>query len=109
MFSLLLLYFVWKKFADLAVGYGKSKHNGWFGILVYVGGLLFIGIIFGILNELFDWGIDFENNLAIKFMDIPIGLGCCYLLYLILDKKWKSESVYKESIDDIGNAVEEVK
>ena len=108
MLSFLLLYFVWKKFADLAVGYGKSKHYGWLGILVYVVGLLVIGMILGILNEILGWGIDFENNLAIKFMDLPIGLGCCYILYLILDKKWKSEVVETESIDDIGNSVNDI-
>lgn len=106
MLSFLLLYFVWKKFADLAVSYGKSKHNGWFGILVYVGGLLFVGIILGVLNEVLGWGIDFENNSAIKFIDLPIGLGSCYILYLILEKKWKSEVVQTESIEDIGSTVE---
>ncbi|WP_412476601.1 hypothetical protein [Flavobacterium sp. TBRC 19031] len=108
MLSILFFYFVWKKFSELAISYGKSKHNGWFGILAYVGGLFFIGMILGVLNELLGWGIDFENNLVIRFMDIPVGLLCCYILYLILDKKWKSEVVEIESIDNIGASIDDV-
>jgi len=106
MLSILLFYFVWKRFSDLAVRYGKSKQYGWLGICCYVGGLLVIGMIFGLLNELLGWWIDIENNTAIRFMDIPIGLTCCYILQLILEKKWKSEAVETESIDDIGAAVD---
>jgi hypothetical protein len=108
MLSILFFYFIWKKFSELAVGYNKSKHNGWFGILVYVGGSLFVGLLLGVLNEIFGWGIDFENNAVIRFMDIPIGLLSCYVLYLILDKKWKSEVVEIDSIDNIGNSTDEV-
>ncbi len=103
MLGFLLLYFVWKRFADLAESYGKPKSYGWFGVLVYVGGLLIVGFSLGILNEIFGWGIDFENNMLIKFMDIPVGALCCYIFYLIIDKKWKSEKVeVKDTIEDIG-------
>jgi hypothetical protein len=76
--------------------------------LVYVGGSLFVGLLLGVLNEIFGWGIDFENNPVIRFMDIPVGLLSCYILYLILDKKWKSEVVEIDSIDNIGNSTDEV-
>jgi MFS family permease len=106
MISFLLLYFIWKRFADLALQYGKSKHNGWFGILVYFGGLLSCGLLLGILNEIFDWQIDWENNTMIKFIDIPLGLLFCYILYIILKKKWQSEVVKLDTIDDIGKPIE---
>ena len=103
MLGLLLLYFVWKRFADLALQHGKSKHNGWFGILAYVGGLLLFGAVFGILDGVFNWGIDWENNMAIKLLDIPLGILICYILYVILKKKWEAEVVIVDTIDDIGN------
>jgi NADH:ubiquinone oxidoreductase subunit 5 (subunit L)/multisubunit Na+/H+ antiporter MnhA subunit len=106
MIGFLLLYFVWKRFADLALQYGKSKHNGWFGILVYIGGLLSFGIVLGILNGIFNWEIDWENNMVIKLMDIPLGILCCYILYVILKKKWESEVVKLDTIDDIGKPIQ---
>lgn len=106
MLSLILLYFVWKRFADLAVTYGKSKHNGWLGIVCYLGGLLCLGAILGLLNELLNWGIDFENSTWMRFVDLPIGIGCCYILYKVLERKWKSEMIVPPSIDEIGTPID---
>jgi MFS family permease len=106
MLGFFLLYYVWKRFSELALQYGKSKHNGWFGILAYVGGLLSFGFLFGILDQILGWEIDWDNNIAIKLMDIPLGLLCCYILYVILKKKWESEVVKIDTIDDIGKPIE---
>lgn len=104
MLGFLLLYYVWKRFSELALQYGKSKHNGWFGILAYGGGLLSFGLLFGILDQIFGWEIDWENNITIQLMDIPLGVFCCYILYIILKKKWESEYIELDTIDDIGDS-----
>ena len=103
MLGFVLLYFVWKRFSELAIQFGKSKHYGWFGILAYGGGLLCFGFLFGILDQIFGWEIDWENNMVIRLLDIPLGVLCCYILYIILKKKWESEYVALDTIDDIGN------
>jgi hypothetical protein len=65
-------------------------------------GLLSFGLLFGILDQIFGWEIDWENSIAIQLMDIPLGVFCCYILYIILKKKWESEYIALDTIDDIG-------
>ena len=54
-----------------------------------------------------DLGINFENNTDVNLMEIPVGLLSCYLMYQVLKKKWESEFVVSETIDDIGKSTEE--
>lgn len=108
MIGLIFLYSVWKKYSELAVKYQKSKHYGWLGILGYVLGLLMFGVLLGILDQIFGWGIDWERNTVVRFLDIPVGLLICYVLYIILERKWKSECQVIDTIDDIGKEKTEV-
>lgn len=107
MLVLVFLYHVWKRFSELALQFGKSKHYGWYGILIYIGGVFLAFFLLGFLNEVMDLGINFENNTAVNLMEIPIGLLSCYLMYQVLKKKWKLEFVVSETIDDIGKSTEE--
>ena len=43
--------------------------------------------------------------MVISLLGIPVGLGCCYLLYYVLERKWSNEVVPVESIDSIGNSI----
>ncbi len=106
MLGIILLFHVWKRFSELALNFGKSKNNGWYGILAYVLGILTFGFALGILNEIFSWGIDWDNNFSINLIEIPVGILCCYILYKILERKWQSQYVEIETINDIGKTID---
>ncbi|MES2811750.1 MAG: hypothetical protein V4670_04700 [Bacteroidota bacterium] len=106
MLGILLLYFVWKRFADLAEQYRKSrKSNGWFGILSYFGGTLLGGIIVGLFDAVFGLNVDYDNNMLMNLLGIPFGILGCVVLYWFLEKKWEKEIVEIDSIDDIGTSI----
>ncbi len=107
MLGFILLYHVWKRFSELALNFGRSKNNGWYGVLAYVLGILTFGFILGILNEIFNWGIDWDNNLAVNLFEIPVGILCCYILYKILERKWQIQYIDSETINDIGKTINE--
>jgi cytosine/uracil/thiamine/allantoin permease len=107
MLGIVFLYYVWKRFSELAVLYGKSKHCGWFGIITYVGSVVVVAFLLGFFVQLFNLDVDLENSSALSLMEIPFGLLSCYLMYLVLEKKWKSEFEKMETIDDIGKSSQE--
>lgn len=104
MLGIFLIYFIWKKFAELADLYDNKKWvYGLLGVITYYAGTFLTGIVIGILDLIFGWGIDWEsNNIGLSLLGIPFGLGCCYLLYYLLERKWEKEVVVVDSIDDIG-------
>lgn len=104
MLGIFLIYFIWKKFAELAEMYGNKKWvYGLVGVISYYAGTLLLGIFVAILDLVFRWGIDWETeNLGLNLLAIPFGLGTCYLLYYLLNRKWNKEVVAEDSIEDIG-------
>lgn len=103
MLGIVLIYWLGKYFYQLAEKYNQNK---WLyailGIVVYYVSQLMFGFLLGILNELFSWGINFDN-FAINLLGIPVGLLASYLFYLLLEKIWKRDVVViKDSIHDIG-------
>ena len=105
---IILFYYIWKKFADLAF---KYNHKRWIfgalGIVVYYAGTLIGGLILGILIVILDFIIDLENDLLMSVIALPFGLATCYGTYYFLEKKWKKEVVVMDSIDDIGKITED--
>jgi hypothetical protein len=101
MLGLLLIYFIWKQFADLATRYNKSRWGfGILGVVVYYGGVFCVGIILGIFAPDF---VDSSNNFLLGLLAIPFGILFCVILYYILKKIWDKEyvDVYND-IDSIG-------
>lgn len=107
MLGLLLLYWIGKYFYQLAEKFEKQKWGyAIFGIAVYYGSQLIIGVVLGLFDEFLQLGIDFDGIL-INLMGIPIGLICCYFLFKYFEKKWKSEYVDPISeIETIGETEE---
>jgi MFS family permease len=103
MLGIVLIYWLGKYFYQLAEKYNQNK---WLyailGIVVYYVSQLLFGFLLGILNELFSWGINFDN-FAINLLGIPVGLLASYLFYFLLEKVWERDVVIvKDSIYDIG-------
>lgn len=103
LFGFILIYWIGKYFYQLAEKYNRSK---WLfailGIVVYYLSQFVIGLFIGILNGIFDFGIDF-NNVGVNLMGIPIGFLFVYLFYILLEKNWKKNKIEPiESINQIG-------
>ena len=93
MLGILLIYWIGKYFYQLAE---KFNQNKWLYAI--------FGILLGIGDAIFDLGINFEENLGLDLLGIPIGALACYLFYLLLEKVWKRDVVIgTDSIQDIGN------
>ena len=106
MLGLILIYFIGKKFYDLANQYQQNK---WLyailSIVVYYASGAVFGVILGVLDALLMWGIDWDNNFGINLLGIPIGLLAVYGFYLLLASKWrKIVKIVKSEIDDIGKS-----
>ena len=105
MLGILLIYWIGKYFYQLAE---KFNQNKWLyailGIVVFYAAQLFFGILLGVGDAIFDLGINFEENLGLDLLGIPIGALACNLFYELLDKVWKRDVVIvSDSIQDIGN------
>ena len=108
MIGIILIYFIWKRFADLAFKYNHKKWiYGLLGVIVYYAGSLLGGLILGLLSVIINFVIDWENNLLMSIIALPFGLATCYGTYYFLEKKWKKEVVVMDSIDDIGKITED--
>jgi purine-cytosine permease-like protein len=109
MLGLLLLYWIGKYFYKLAEAYDKSKWGFTIlGIVVYYAGIVILGLILGIVLEIFiPRYFDTMNDIALNLMALPLGLLSCYILYRYLEKTWKKNDPSKNnSIDEIGRIQE---
>ena len=108
MIGIILIYFIWKRFADLAFKYNHKKWiYGLLGVIVYYAGCLLGGLILGLLSVIINFVIDWENNLLMSIIALPFGLVTCYGTYYFLEKKWEKEFVVMDSNDDIGKITED--
>lgn len=110
MLGILLIFFIGKYFYELAQDYYKHR---WLyaviGIITYYAAGAIFGVILGVSDLLFDFGIDWESAYGLELTTIPIGIAADYFLYRVLKKKWQNEAVIdKDEIQDIGKNVEEI-
>ena len=101
MLGILLIYFIGKKFFDLADDYEKSKWGfAILGIAIYYAVGFLLGVIMALFNADF---IENTNDLLLGLIVAPFGILGCYLLYVFLEKKWKDEQPKTNTmIENIG-------
>ncbi len=92
MLGILLIYFIWKYFNELAFDYDKP--NRWIysvlGIVVYYAGTFLGGIIIGLISiYILEKDIDQVNDILLNLISIPFGMGTCWLFYFLLKKQWE--------------------
>jgi hypothetical protein len=108
MIGFILIYFIWKRFADLAFKYNHKKWiYGLLGVLSYYAGTLIGGVILGLVSVIFDVVINWDNDILMSLLALPFGLVICYGIYYFLERKWEKEVVVIDSIDDIGKITED--
>lgn len=93
MLGLFLLYFIGKKFAELAEEFKKTKwHYVVLGIVSFYIGTIVLGmLLLGLLDILGLINLDTIHDRILDFIVLPFGLLSCYLFYMYLEKKWKKQ------------------
>ena len=97
MLGIFLIYFIWKRYSELAFEHNKNKRGyGFLGIATYYIGTFIAGIAIGII-DLFA-GTHFindsnSNNLVLSLISMPFGLFFVWGLFKILEKKWKTNKI----------------
>jgi amino acid permease len=102
MLGLLLIYFVGKKFYELAFEYDKSKWGfAIAGVVSYYAGFLVSVFIIAAIVEINSPGyINESNELLFSVLGIPFGVAVCWGFYKILEKNWsKSRSAQPDTLD----------
>ena len=110
MLAILFVIFVGKFFYKLAEKYNQKK---WLftilGIAMYYVGSAVGGLLLGFAMLLFDFEIDWNNQILMTIIAIPFGFGMCWLFYYLLEKSWKKIEVLPiENIEDIGKDIDEI-
>ncbi|XCF05671.1 hypothetical protein ABI125_13210 [Tamlana crocina] len=109
MLGILLIYFIGKRFYDLAEEYNQSK---WLYailsiVIYYVSGAVVLAIVAILDMRIFGWGFDW-NSFGINLLSLPVGLLTLWGFYTLLENRWKkSVVVVKDEIGDIGKNIEE--
>jgi hypothetical protein len=110
MLGILLIYFIGKRFYDLAEEYQENK---WLYailsvVIYYVSGIVILGA-FALLDVfVFNWGFDWESSYGINLLAIPIGVLTLWGFYTLLENRWKKTAiVVKDEINDIGRNIED--
>lgn len=105
MFGLILIYFIGKRFYKLAEQYSQNR---WLyailSIVVFYGAQFVFGIIIASLDLLFDWGINWDDNInGFNLLGIPIGLLTLWGFYVLIEARWKKKfTPIIDEISDIG-------
>ncbi len=89
----------------------EFNQNKWMyailGIVAYYVGTFIGGIVLAIFDELFVFGINWENSFSLGLIALPFGIATSYLFYFLLRSKWqKSVTIVKDEIQDIGKPLE---
>jgi hypothetical protein len=104
MLGIVLIYFIWKKFAELAFEFDKSRWlYGILGVVAYYAtyylGAIITGILIGVFNPLLLDSIA-KHEFLFGILMIPIGVLGMYGFFVILRKNWtKSKDLEGELID----------
>ena len=107
MLGLVLLYFIGKRYYNLA---GMHEKNKWLfaiiGIGSYYAGTFISGVILGIVLLGFETSVDDLNNVVLALIAFPFGIGTTALVYHLLKKNWqKNKKADLEMIEQIGTEI----
>lgn len=112
MLGIILIYFIGKRFYDLAGEFDKHQwKHAIIGVVSYYGTLIvvqmIIFMIYFMMNpaELdYEGDVDSSTEMIVGLISIPFGILACYLSFKYFQKKWNKEKQLEAvSIDDIGS------
>lgn len=102
MLGIIIIYWIGRKYYDLAVRCNKSPWS-WaiYAILIFYGSQ----IMFGVLVALFSPETNFETNeVILNILGIAISGIVWFSVYKLLEKRWEKidPNTYEDLIDNIG-------
>ncbi|MCB0689693.1 MAG: hypothetical protein KDC53_24305 [Saprospiraceae bacterium] len=102
MLGLLLVYFIGKKFYELAIEQQKSRWGyAIAGVISYYLGTFIAGILLAIFMELvLERNIEEMDDFAISLLALPFGLAASWAFYLILQKNANTSSPLNSDVLD---------
>jgi branched-subunit amino acid ABC-type transport system permease component len=108
MLEILIIFFTGKYFYRLAEDYNQNK---WLyaiiGVVTYFIGAVIGGAILGLIEVVFQIGIDWTNSFLLTLILMPFAVGVCYVLHYLLKRNWdKKGIIVKDEIQDIGKPLE---
>lgn len=103
MFGILLLYFIWKYFSDLALKHRKSNWTfGLLGIATYYIGTFIGGLIIGLFDLLANTHyVEETSDIILNLISVPFGLLSVWGLFKILKNQWEAKKF--EDNDSLDN------
>ena len=108
MLGIFLIYWVGKKYYDLAEYHNRSPWG--FAILaiaVYYGSQFIFGLFIALAFPEFFEKLDSGTEFMINLLGIGVGLGVWYLGLKYIERKWEVEvEVVEDQIDTIGKDLE---
>ena len=95
MIGIILIYFIWKGYSELAIEHNKSKWGyGLLGIATYYIGTFIAGIAIAIIDIIANTQIIEESNdIVLNLIALPFGLFFVWGLFKILENKWKAKKI----------------
>ena len=95
MLGLLLIYFIGKKFYELAEIHNKSQWGyAVLGVLSYYLGTFIAGIVLVIFMEVFGTNsIEDIDDFVLSLVALPFGLLICWGTYVLLERNWTKKKV----------------
>lgn len=111
MLGILLIYFIGKRFYDLADEYYQKK---WLFAILGVATYYAVGtacvVFIAILDVyFFGWNFDWQSSFGMNLLAVPLGLLAVWGLYQILERRWKKLDVLRvtDEIQDIGMPIDD--
>ncbi len=94
MLGILLIYFIGKRFYDLAQVNKKSEWGyAIFGVLSYYLSALLGGVILAVGSEVIGYmSIDEMDDTVLGLIAVPFGILGCWATYKLLEKIWAARS-----------------
>ena len=99
MLGLLIIYFIGKKFFDLAREFDKNKWGfAIAGVGSYYVGTFIGGVIITICLDIFlDKSIEEMDEFGLALIALPFGLLASWGLFVLLKRNWKGQPIYHHS------------
>lgn len=104
MLGLVLIYFIGKRFYDLAITHQKSPHLfGVLGVVSYYAGTFILGFVLVLLLGVD--AIEEMDQLFLGLAALPAGLLSCYIFYKVLENSWNKTqlSTHTDILDDFDD------
>jgi hypothetical protein len=108
MLGIFLIYWVGKKYYDLATRHGRSAWGYCIlAIAIYFGTQFIIGVILALSIPEVIANLDSSEEMALNLLSVPLSLGMWYLVFIFLRDKWEAieENIsnnYESEIEKIG-------